>query len=279
MSDSSPSFSALLRQYRRARGLTQQQLAARASFSEIYVALIEQGQRCPPIATVRALADALALSGPERVTLHAALANSAANPATDTAADTISAPIARPCLYATPAPLTPSVGRAYEEAMILYLLCSPTSSVRLLTLTRPGSAGKTSLALQVAPRLHDRFSDGIVFVSLTTLDDPGLVLSTIARALGLHIAPASPPIEVIAIFARDKRLLLVLDSFERLLAAGPQIAALLHACPTVSTLVTSRAPLRASGEHTFAVPPLTPSDPCHQGATGRRNDGTACHRA
>src|SRR5262245_53393956 len=89
-----------------------------------------------------------------------------------------------------PTPLTSLVGRDREVGAVLSLLERP--ELRLLTLTGPGGAGKTRLALAVSARLLDRFEDGVFFVDLATLRDPDLVPSTIARALGVHESGDEP---------------------------------------------------------------------------------------
>jgi predicted ATPase len=60
---------------------------------------------------------------------------------------------------------------------------------------------------------------------------------------------------------RERRLLLVLDNFEHVMAAAPEIAALLTACTSLALLITSRDVLHLSGEHSFPVPPLTLPNP------------------
>jgi predicted ATPase len=124
--------------------------------------------------------------------------------------------------------------------------------VRLLTLVGTGGSGKTRLALQVAWDLADQFNDGAVFVALAPLRDSALVLQAIGQACGL----AQPSPATLAEHLRDKQLLLLLDNCEHLLAAAPQIAALLAGAPGLRVLATSRAALNLHGEHTLPVPPL-----------------------
>jgi predicted ATPase/DNA-binding CsgD family transcriptional regulator len=131
---------------------------------------------------------------------------------------------------------------------------------RLVTLTGPGGAGKTRLALHVAADMLDRFEDGVCFVELAPVSDVGLVVPMIARALGVQDAAGRPLIDVLSAHLHDRRLLLVLDNFEQLLAAATVVAELLRACPGLSVLVTSRAPLQIGGEHEFPVPPLALPD-------------------
>jgi len=158
-----------------------------------------------------------------------------------------------------PTSLTRFIGRRRELAQACTLL--QREEVRLVTLTGPGGTGKTRLALEVARGLVRAFPDGVVFVGLAAVQDPGLVLPTIAQALGIREAPGQPPLENLAAQVGDRRLLLVLDNFEQVLPAAAMVVELLVACPRLRVLVTSRAALRVSGEHTFAVPPLSLPDP------------------
>jgi predicted ATPase len=104
--------------------------------------------------------------------------------------------------------------------------------------------------------LSDAFADGVWFVSLAPVSDPDLVPSVIAQVLGVTLVGDLPPIESVKRFLRDKRLLLVLDNFEHVVAAAPCVSELLTAAFRVHALVTSREALRLSGERLFEVPPM-----------------------
>ncbi len=157
-----------------------------------------------------------------------------------------------------PTQLTSFLGRQQEIAEASKLLLDG----RLLTLTGPGGTGKTRLSLQIAADASDRFFDGIYFVPLGTINDSDLVLPTIAQALGL-VDPGTHALARLADHIGAKCTLLVLDNFEQVNDAAPQIAELLVRSSNLSVLVTSRSPLRVSGEREYPVPPLNVPDPKH----------------
>jgi len=153
-------------------------------------------------------------------------------------------------------PLQPTllVGREREVTEVVALLRR--DDVRLVTLTGPGGTGKTRLALQTAAEVVDEFPGGAWFVPLAALTDPALVPSAVAEALGVRETGGTPLRELLGDYLRDKRLLLVLDNFEQVLAAAPVINQLLAGSPEVKAITTSRAPLRLRIEREYAVPPL-----------------------
>ena len=159
-----------------------------------------------------------------------------------------------------PVPLTSLIGRQREVAAACTLLVRP--EVRLLTLTGTGGVGKTRLALEIATEVQGGFADGVCFVSLAPFQDTELVLPTALQALGLQ-GSTEPPLEQLKAALRARHLLLVLDNFERLLAAAPRLLELLAACSRLKLLVTSREMLHVRGERVFPVPSLALPDLKH----------------
>ena len=157
-----------------------------------------------------------------------------------------------------PAPLTPLIGREQEQAAVSRLLCQP--GVRLVTLTGTGGVGKTRLGLQVATDLRDEFADGVHFISLASISDPDLVMPIIARALDIKETDSQPLLNLLKASLYNKHLLFVLDNFEQILPAAPQLTDLLAFCPQLKLLVTSRSTLHVQGEHEFPVAPLAVPD-------------------
>jgi predicted ATPase/DNA-binding CsgD family transcriptional regulator len=151
------------------------------------------------------------------------------------------------------------VGREQEVQALCALLRE--DPVRLVTVTGPGGIGKTRLSLEVATRLRSTFEDGVCLVPLSTINKPLLVLPTITHQLGFGLRSTghrweNASIETLKAFLHEKAFLLVLDNFEQVVSAAPDLTELLRSCPLLKILVTSRAALHLQGEHLFPLAPL-----------------------
>ena len=249
------SFGDDVRRRRRRAGLSQADLAERAGISERAVSDIERGvRRSVYAATARRLADALMVSDDER---HHFL-EIAAQPRSGF--DSAAAPRTVSPRYRArlPLPLTRLVGRDDDLAGVGVLLRA--EATRIVTIVGVGGVGKTRLAVEAALQWQSIRLDAVHFVDLGDVADAADVLPAIAAALGLAVDAS----DVLALLSAElglQRRLLLLDTFERVLSAAPDIAQLAASAPQLTVLVTSRAPLRVRGEHQWAIAPLAVEAP------------------
>jgi predicted ATPase/DNA-binding SARP family transcriptional activator len=161
---------------------------------------------------------------------------------------------------AVPAAPNALLGRERELAELRDVLLG--QDARLLVLSGAGGSGKTRLALEAAREAEASFANGVVFVALAPLRDPGLVIGAIAQACGLHDVGGDDQLQTLVAALRARQMLLVLDNFEHVRAAAPSVVDLLAGAPRVTALVTSRAVLHLSGERVYPVQPLAVDAAC-----------------
>jgi predicted ATPase/Tfp pilus assembly protein PilF len=149
-----------------------------------------------------------------------------------------------------PVQLTSFIGRSREIGEVEH--CSPGAP----DADGPGGSDKARLALQVAAEMSAHFQDGVFFVALAPITDPGLVPSTIAQPLGITESAGQSILASLKDYLRNKSMLLLLDNFEQVISAAPLVTELLVACSELKVFVTSREGLHIRGEQEYPVPPL-----------------------
>ena len=214
--DGNASFGYWVRRQRKALDLTQAELARRVGCAEGTIRMIEADARRPSRQIAARFADYLAIAPPDRaIFIRAARA--------ELSSDQLAPPVMlnrrRTNLPAQPTAL---IGRAREVEHVCTLLRTP--DVRLVTLTCPGGVGKTRLALQAAVELRGDFADGTSIVNLAPITDADLVASVVAQSLEIREAAGQPLLDHLQDYLRDKRMLLLLDNFEQVVAAAPLVA-------------------------------------------------------
>lgn len=252
------SFGYWLRRRRLALDKTQSELAKLVPCSLAMIKKIEIDARRPSPQMAERLAVCLGLTPSEQIVFLTV----ARGDRPVSVLDLVDIPINQPAAADhIPTILTPLIGRQTELATVLALLTN--DDVRLLTILGPGGMGKTRLAIAVAEAYreghpHD-FSDGIVFVDLSTTPTPNLIVSTLAYRLGLDLAERPKrdlsPRQKLLDFLGPRQMLLLLDNYEHLLAgdSAAVLTDLLSAAPNLKLLITSRLRINLREEHLYAL--------------------------
>ena len=153
-----------------------------------------------------------------------------------------------------PRPPTRLIGREGDVAKMLDMLVDP--DVRMVTIVGPGGIGKSRLAMAVADGARERYPDGIVYIDLSPLTEPSLVLSTIAKSLGVEEQTGRSVDAQLRARLAKARMLIVLDNMEQLADAASDVSDLLAATDALVLLVTSRRILDIRGERVYTLEPL-----------------------
>src|SRR5215216_1338178 len=259
-------FGELLRYLRERAELSQRELALQVGYHYSYMSRLEKNERMPDIATLMArfipalgLEDdprwterLLRLAASEEKTMaprKSGLGSASSSPKTDATFPILESP-----LNQLPLSLTPLLGREKEVETVTKLLMR--FDVRLVTFVGPPGVGKTRLAIQVANEIAGMFAQGAVFLDLAPFREPQEMLAALANTLGIQETSSASLMSHLIGNLRQKNILLVIDNFEHILSAAPQLVQLLGNSPQVKALITSREALRVTGEREFSVLPL-----------------------
>jgi len=274
-------FGEWVQRRRKARDLTQQQLAEQIACSLAAVRKFESNERRPSREVAALLADALDVAEEDRemfveVARGLRTADTLPTPEPTPQQAPVLAPVAiaarqvRPRSLRLPTPPTPLIGRAADLHELTQLLDRP--ECRLVTVVGPGGIGKTRVALAAAAIQDAAYHGEVYFVPLVAIQTPTLLPQVIASAIGFTFGPIGEPLQQLLTYLRTQRMLLLLDNVEQLLVADvaaentieAQLLQIAECAPDVKLLVTSREPLNTLGEWTFdlhglAAPPSSAS--------------------
>jgi predicted ATPase/DNA-binding XRE family transcriptional regulator len=236
-----------LRQLRRSAGMTQEELADRSGISVRTITDIERGVvAAPHRETIELLADALDMTAEHRQEWRQARQQTAHDVRVD---GTI--PRGE---FQVRSPPNQIIGREQDIARLTRMIRD--SNIQLVSITGPGGVGKTRVALEAAERLASKFQDGIYFIDLTPFRTSESVIPAVADHLGLRINRVSNLPARIASHLQRRELLLIVDNFEHLLDAAPDIAQLVSAGVQSRIVVTSRARLQIHAENELPISTL-----------------------
>jgi predicted ATPase/transcriptional regulator with XRE-family HTH domain/Tfp pilus assembly protein PilF len=216
--------------------LTQEKLAEEIHYSSVYISYVENGKRLPSRAFLKAFSAYLQLSEPIVQQLDRQF-HEEHDPS-----------------RIFPSPLTDFVGRKPDLARAKRYVFH--DRARLLTITGPAGVGKTRFCVQFALESHQQFADGPFFIGLEAIHEPESVLTQLAQVLGIRDEGRQSLSERIIATVKQQQMLWIFDNFEQVRQAGPEIVALLEACPRVVALVSSRAILNVRGEREILLAPL-----------------------
>jgi predicted ATPase/DNA-binding XRE family transcriptional regulator len=240
-------FGEFLRFLRKRARLSQRDLAAQVGYHYSYISRIENGQLTPDKAALEArFIPALDLCAQPEWGQRLIELASAPPDRHDFKHRTTSSQL--------PLSLTLILGRECETANLKKLILD--ERIRLITIVGAPGVGKTSLALHAAAELAHCFRQGVIFVDLVSVTLPEHVLPALAAALGLQVSAAASPVDDLVTALQNRHQLIVVDNFEQVLEAAPELMPLLRSAPELKILSTSREALRLPGEYEFPLAPL-----------------------
>ncbi len=245
----------LLRYLRERAHLTQRELAAQVDFHYSYISRVEKDQHLPDMATLTArFIPALNIENePVWIKRLIELANAASSEKTKPILSVN--PTADKKVHRLPSNHMPLLGRERETSLLMDIFQK--NGIRILTIVGPPGVGKTTLALQVAENLYNQFADGAILVNLASVEQPDRVLAVLAESLGIEETSISPSMLVLQSFLEKKELLIVMDNFEQVLSAAPQLLDIISYARGIKIIATSREALQIPGEQQFHLTPLS----------------------
>jgi predicted ATPase/DNA-binding XRE family transcriptional regulator len=247
-------FGEVLRNHRRAAGLTQEELAERAGVSPRSISGLERGEGATPRRdTVSQLVQALGLDGAQRAEFQAMVARRRPPGPRLLPSSPVSIRLGDDSRHNLPRSLNSFVGRDQEMRELGPIL----ETAPLVTVVGAGGVGKTRLGRELARMHAAAFADGAWLVELAELAEPALVAGAVAAAVGMPAVQPRDTLGALTEYLRHKHMLLVLDNCEHLVAACAELlSSLLRVCPNLHVLATSREPLAISGEIIWLLRPL-----------------------